>query len=269
MIQRGGQVVVVVDRPLSEIEGLDPRLASRLAGGLTVEVTAPDPETRMGIVRQLTAERGLPLPSEVLQALAGLPIGNVRELQGALNRLVAAVEIEGRPVDASAVAALLGFDAAPGALSEDEFGGFVSDISTAVAAVVETAPWRRRIAEAILRWSGEGVRTRRLESALDADTAPDVDALLRGFARDVVRMRELTRALVAPPADAALSADPDRLPELEALAAAGGDQPLAEPEEAPIQTAAQGSGVDPWFLDRSRFAWDWLALEDRIIEEQR
>ena len=158
----------------------------------------------------------------------------------------------------------------------DEFGGFLADISTAVAAVVETAPWKRRLAEAILRWEGEGIRARRLEEALDADSAPDVEALLHSFAHDVERMRELAALLPEPPEDAVLVRDPDRLPELERLAAsyrlpatshplpagswqlvAGSPQP-----EAPIE-------LDPWFLDGDRFDWEWVSLEERLIEEQR
>ena len=270
MIQRGAQVVVAVDRPLTEVPGLDPRVASRLAGGLTVEINAPDPATRLGIILQIVSERGFPLPTTVVEALADLPIPNVRELQGGLNRVVAAVEIEGRPADAAMVASLLGLDGDPRAISEDEFGGFLADISNAVAAVVETAPWRRRVAESILRWGGEGVRTRRLEAALDADSAPDVDALLRGFARDVVRMRELARTLPAPPADPLLVTDPDRLADLEALVGRSGGSSVPRPAPRPPEAAGPASlRVDPWFLDRGKFAWDWLALDERIIEEQR
>jgi hypothetical protein len=271
MIARGAQIVVALDRPLAEVPALDGRLASRLAGGLSVDISAPDSETRLGILRQTIAERGFPLPSEVIDALAALPIDNVRELQGALNRLVAAVDIEERRVGAGDVATLLGLDLHPAPAPQDEFGAFLTDISAAVAAVVETAPWRRRLAEAILRWEGEGVRTRRLEEALDADSAPDVDALLSAFARDVGRLRQIASLLPSPPAEAGLLSDPDRLREAEALLAASAAGPAERTSAAPPPAATAGAAarVDPWFLDHAKLVWHWMALDERLLEEER
>jgi hypothetical protein len=260
---RGTQLVVSVDRPLTELGALDRRLASRLDEGLTVDLGPPDRATRLAILRQLSAEGGHALAKEVLEALAALPIENVRELSSALERVVVHAE-SGGPVEASDVARVVGIEAAA-ETPEGEFAGFLTDISSAVAAVVETAPWRRELAEAILRWEGEGVRTRRLEAALDAESAPDVEGLLRGFARDVARLRELARTLPAAPADPALLSDPDRLDELEALAAASSRPAPA----APRPPANPAERIDPWFLNRARFAWDWVSLEERIIEEQR
>jgi hypothetical protein len=264
-LAHGTQLVVAVDRPVAELEGLDARLAARLDQGLTVELGPPDRATRLAIVRQLVAERGAPLGDGVVEAVAAPPIEDVRELQVALDRVAVAAESSGGVIDPSLVPALVGVEAPMGE-AEGEFAGFLTDVSSAVAAVVETAPWRRELAEAILRWGGEGIRTRRLEEALDAESAPDVEGLLRGFAGDVARVRELARALSAPPADPALLLDPDRLPELEALAAlatpGGGDAP-ARP------AAGEEASPDPWFLSRARFAWDWVSLDERIIEEQR
>src|SRR5690606_23951550 len=72
---------------------------------------------------------------------------------------------------------------------------FLTDISLTLETVVETAPWRRRIGEAILRWEAEGIPTSRLEHALEADTPPDVDAILDAFARDASRLLETRTAL--------------------------------------------------------------------------
>ncbi|MBW3630776.1 MAG: hypothetical protein KY464_15980 [Gemmatimonadetes bacterium] len=164
----------------------------------------------------LPADRG-DFGSGVVETLASAPIGDLRELHATLDRVIAGAESHDGVVDPSLVRALAGLEEADGV--EGEFAGFLTDIASAVAAVVETAPWRRELAEAILRWGGEGIRTRRLEAALDAESAPDVEGLLRGFAGDVARLRELARDLPAPVADPALLDDPDRLGELEALAA--------------------------------------------------
>lgn len=269
LLARGAQLVVTGRRAAEEISTLAHPLLEVLAGGLTVEVGAPDAEMRAAIVEGRGAERGLALERELVRALAAIPFHDVRELTAALDRLVAVAELEGRAPVPGDLADLAGM---PGGVveEEDEFDDFISDISTAVAAVVETAPWRRRLAEAILRWEGEGIRTRRLEAALDADTAPDVDALLGGFGRDVGRLRRIARELPAGvAADPQLLRDPDRLHEAERLLAeqARGEGPAAAaPAAATIRPAGQ---VDRWYLDREKVAWDWMALDDRLVEEQR
>lgn len=269
LLARGAQLVVTGRRAAEEISTLAHPLLEVLAGGLTVEVGVPDAEMRAAIVEGRGAERGLALERELVRALAAIPFHDVRELTAALDRLVAVAELEGRAPVPGDLADLAGM---PGGVveEEDEFDDFLSDISTAVAAVVETAPWRRRLAEAILRWEGEGIRTRRLEAALDADTAPDVDALLGGFGRDVGRLRRIARELPAGvAADPQLLRDPDRLHEAERLLAeqARSEGPAAAaPAAATIRPAGQ---VDRWYLDREKVAWDWMALDDRLVEEQR
>ena len=208
LLARGAQLLVALDRPPTQLEGLDPRFVARLGGGLTVEIGRPDE----------AADFAGPQPA-----------------------------------------------------TGDEFGGFLADISTAVAAVVETAPWKRQLAEAILHWEGEGIRARRLEAALDADSAPDVGALLRAFTRDVERMRDLAARLPGPPEDAGVLRDPDRLAELEGLVTR---YPLPATREASTASGhreAEGPALelDPFFLDGDRFDWEWVSLEERLIEEPR
>ncbi|HET7322252.1 MAG TPA: hypothetical protein VFI96_07155, partial [Longimicrobiaceae bacterium] len=125
------------------------------------------------------------------------------------------------------------------------------------------------LADAILRWEGEGIRTRRLEAALDADSAPDVDALLGDFSRDARRLLEIARELNEPPADPALLIDPDRLAEAEAFLA-GQRGPDGKEAEAPLPTLRPARPpADPWFLDRERFCWRWTALDERLLEERK
>ena len=128
MVLAGGQVVIASDRPPHEIPALDARLASRLSAGLTVDVTAPDAEMRRGILRQLVAEGTTPIEPALIDALARLPIESVRELNGALNRIRAAIEIGEAPAEASGVAALLGLDGMAPASGENEFDVFLTDI---------------------------------------------------------------------------------------------------------------------------------------------
>lgn len=276
LVGRGAQVVVSAGAAPAEIPGLDPGVVESLRGGLHVEIGAPEDDTRLAIVERLVAEQGYDLAGPVQAALARRPVEDVRELQRAVSHVVAAAGLENRPATIVDVQRL---DAEPIVAPDaggDEFDTFLTDISTAVAAVVETAPWRRRLAAAILRWEGEGIRTRRLEAALDADSAPDIEALLTAFGRDVGRLRRIARDL---PADAGLDPlllrDPDRLPEAERLlaeaTAAKGGPLLTDAAPVPAKTGApvQSRPIDRWFLDREKLAWEWLALDDRLVEEQR
>ncbi|HEX6939401.1 MAG TPA: DnaA/Hda family protein [Longimicrobiales bacterium] len=219
---RGGQVILTSDRPPHEIDALDDRLLSRFSGGLIVDIGAPDYETRVAIVRRKSEERGHVLHDGVAEALARIAFGNVRELMGGLNRLLAVQELEGRAVAAEEVPAILGV--ARGEGDSDEFAAFLADISDTVSEIVDTTAAERRLADAILRWEGEGYRTRRLDAALQAGIADDaVEAVIRAFEADVERQREIASEISALEPDAPelvrrdILRDPDRLAEAEAL----------------------------------------------------
>jgi chromosomal replication initiator protein len=102
------QIVLTSDRPPAEIEALDERLIRRFAGGLIIDVAAPDYETRVAILRRKAEERRASFADGVLEAVAGLPIDNVRELLGALNRMVAHQAVSERPLNPEQAKALIG-----------------------------------------------------------------------------------------------------------------------------------------------------------------
>jgi len=218
----GGQVVLTSDRPPQEIDGLDERLLSRFSGGLIVDIGAPDYETRVAIARRKAEERGQKLQSGVAETLARIAFGNVRELQGALNRLLAVQELEGRPVEADEVARILGRVASAAQL--DEFGSFLAEVTGTLEEVVTELPGEVKIGRAIERWRGEGYRTRRLESAL---TTPDalaaVDDLIGEYEAAIGRLREIASEIAAlDPTAPELERrevlnDPDRVQEAESL----------------------------------------------------
>jgi chromosomal replication initiator protein len=89
---------LTADRSPHELPDLEERLKSRLGSGLTVEMHVPGVETRLAILTQKAEERGLDLPAEVAQFLAESIASNVRELEGALNRLVAFSQLTGNTV---------------------------------------------------------------------------------------------------------------------------------------------------------------------------
>ena len=236
----GRQIVMTSDRPPSEIADLDERLVTRFAGGLTVDIGAPDYETRVAILRTRCLERGAQLQPGVAEEIARIDFVNVRELQGALNRVIAHEALGEGPVEAAHVHGLLGLagvrrptPAIPAA--RNEFASFLSDVATVVAKQVEG--WRVRIGEAAAFWSGEGYRTGVLQRALSLPAEPDVDGLLSMFAAAVDRLKALEQQITA--VDAQLGGnevfrDPERVPEAEEMVARAlsGETPPAGPESA-------------------------------------
>lgn len=87
--QENKQIVICSDRPPRSIAGLEKRLQSRLEWGMLVDVGAPDLETRIAILQKKCSERGLNLSREILQYVASSISSNVRELEGALNKIMA------------------------------------------------------------------------------------------------------------------------------------------------------------------------------------
>jgi hypothetical protein len=261
------QIVLAGESSGADLPGIEPELRARFVRGLAVDLPAATDEgdhSRQEIARRAADQRGITLVDGAAAEIARLPVSDAAGLVQAVERVGAAQEERGGTLSAHEVAALNKPE--PAAHTPDEFSAFLSDITATVEEIVETAPWRKRLAEAILRWEGEGVRTRRLEAALDADTAPDVDAVLDAFAADVEKVRAIRAELEAMRSDSAKSpllSDPDRAGEAEALLVSAKAAAERKAEEA-IRAQPQ---VDRWYFNPEKAAWDWLALEDRLIEE--
>jgi chromosomal replication initiation ATPase DnaA len=229
MLASGRQIVLSSDRPPNEIEALDERLIQRFAGGLVIDIAAPDFETRVAILRRQAEERKAQVDASVIETVAGLAMNSVRELIGALNRLIAFQAVSDRPLDAAQARAVLGragavrlveteprvsggvavpvpqlADALPEAGTRvarlddvesavlepgDEFGSFLSEIQSAVARQVE--PWRVRVNEGLLFWEGEGYKVERLRQLLAQAAPENPDAVLERFVADIERLKLL------------------------------------------------------------------------------
>ncbi|AYG01388.1 chromosomal replication initiator protein DnaA [Lactococcus allomyrinae] len=87
LYDKGAQIVLTSDRIPQELNNLEERLVSRFSWGLTTDITAPDYETRMAILLIKSESSRLEFPSETLSYIAGQIDSNVRELEGALNRV--------------------------------------------------------------------------------------------------------------------------------------------------------------------------------------
>ena len=95
MIERGAQMILTSDKYPREIDGLEDRLKSRFVWGLTVEVEAPDLETRVAILMKKAEADEVALDHEVAFFIAERIRSNVRELEGALRRVIANARFTG------------------------------------------------------------------------------------------------------------------------------------------------------------------------------
>lgn len=103
LVDSGAQVVLSCDRYPTEIEKLETRLASRCVMGLSAGVNLPDVEDRAAILGRKAAEHGIVLDSDIALYVAGRVRSNVRELEGALERVLWAQKIRGCPIDIALV----------------------------------------------------------------------------------------------------------------------------------------------------------------------
>ncbi len=93
------QVIITSDRFPKEITGVQERLISRFGSGLTVPIDPPELETRVAILQHKATAKGVHLSDDVAFFIARQIRSNVRELEGALHRLVASSGFTGRPID--------------------------------------------------------------------------------------------------------------------------------------------------------------------------
>lgn len=92
------QVIMTCDRYPKEVSGLEERLKSRFGWGLTVAIEPPELETRVAILMSKASQSGVELPNEVAFFVAKRIRSNVRELEGALRRVMANAHFTGRPI---------------------------------------------------------------------------------------------------------------------------------------------------------------------------
>ncbi len=103
----GKQIVLSSDRPPKAILTLEERLRSRFEWGLIADLTAPDLETRIAILRAKAEEQGTPITSDVIEFIARKVVSNIRELEGALNRIVAYASMGAMPISIELAQAVL------------------------------------------------------------------------------------------------------------------------------------------------------------------
>ena len=106
--QDNRQIVISSDRPPKAFVGLEERLRSRFEWGLIADVQPPDLETRMAILGAKVDARGVRMPNEVIEFIAHQVRDNIRELEGALNRVLAVSRMMGYPLTVQTAERALG-----------------------------------------------------------------------------------------------------------------------------------------------------------------
>ncbi len=92
------QIIISSDKPPKDIETLEARLRSRFEWGLIADISSPDFETRMAILHKKEETDGYDIDNEVIKYIAMNIKSNIRELEGALNKLVALSNLENREI---------------------------------------------------------------------------------------------------------------------------------------------------------------------------
>jgi chromosomal replication initiator protein len=102
LVDQGRQIVLSADKSPSDLEGMEERLISRLNCGLVADIHSTTYELRLGILQSKAERLGFQVPGKVLEFLAHKITANVRELEGALNRVVAHAQLVGREISLEA-----------------------------------------------------------------------------------------------------------------------------------------------------------------------
>ncbi len=106
--QANKQIIISSDKPPRDIPTLEERLRSRFAWGMSIDMQAPDFETRCAIVQIKAQSHDIDLTPDVVDYLASTITANIRELEGALNQLLAFCEMRGISPDMAVASGLLG-----------------------------------------------------------------------------------------------------------------------------------------------------------------
>jgi len=97
LYQKDRQIILTSDRPPRVIPALEERLISRFEGGMIVDISAPDLETRIAILQQKAKEKNLQIEEKIIKYIAVQIQSNVRRLEGALNKIIAYHELNKMP----------------------------------------------------------------------------------------------------------------------------------------------------------------------------
>ena len=123
----GKQIVITSDRTPKEIPSLSDRLISRFEWGLMADIQVPDIETRMAILHNISRDSGVDVPNNIIEFLAATYANNIRELEGAFNRVTAYASINDMPLTIDNVKKIINYDEREKSYS---FDGIVDEVAS-------------------------------------------------------------------------------------------------------------------------------------------
>ncbi|HTU80709.1 MAG TPA: chromosomal replication initiator protein DnaA [Candidatus Acidoferrales bacterium] len=142
--ESGRQLIISSDRPPKEIQTLESRLRSRFEWGLLTDIQAPDLETREAILRKKAESEKIPVPDEVTSFIAKVIPSNIRELEGALIRVVAYASLTKSPITIDLAAEVLKSAVAQAPLQRITIGKIKETVSGAHGLTVKEMDNGRR-----------------------------------------------------------------------------------------------------------------------------
>ncbi len=200
LISRDKQIVLTSDRRLEKLS-LGPRLVSRIGAGLVVEIRPPDFELKLEVLK--SKSKGREVESEVLEEMAKMGIGSIRDLEGALNRVLAYSAFTEEALSREMVRTVLEKPemAAPppepkAPSGEGEFSQFVAGvgegITQTIARVEDEERLRKEYEDRIYVWEMKGFDVSRLRGLMDRSVAEIADGFI-SFTTDVQQLIALQR----------------------------------------------------------------------------
>jgi len=142
--ESGRQLIISSDRPPKEIQTLESRLRSRFEWGLLTDIQAPDIETREAILRKKAESEKIPVPDEVTSFIAKVIPSNIRELEGALIRVVAYASLTKSPITLDLAAEVLKSAVAQAPLQRITIGKIKETVASAHGLTVKEMDNGRR-----------------------------------------------------------------------------------------------------------------------------
>jgi len=146
--EAGKQIILSSDRSPKQLAELEDRLRSRFEWGLIAEIQPPDIETRIAILQKKAAQKGLLVPDAVCHYLAEVCDNNVRELEGALNKVTAYSMLTDTPLQLDQIAPILGIEPSPSHLSLDTIIKTVAEYYYLTAAELKSDTRARDVSQA-------------------------------------------------------------------------------------------------------------------------